>query len=369
MKHLCLCVLFLACAAHAGAAEPTVVSRGAPDALQPQAAVDEQGQVHVVFGSGDSLFYCRSGDGRDFSEPVELPTGGKLALGMRRGPRIAVAAGTIVIAAIVGQQGGGRDGDILAWRSQDGASWAGPARVNDAAGAAREGLHALAAGPDGRCYCAWLDLRNGKTEIFCAASDDQGTSWGENRRVYRAPGGSVCECCHPSVVVDAQGKLYVMWRNSVDGQRDMYWSISRDGGATFSRAKKLGRGGWPLDACPMDGGAIVVDGTGEAFTLWRREGEIFAAGPRDADERRLGRGEQPWAAPAARGAYCVWLAGRPGDLLFLPPGAQRPRTLAQAANDPVVVAGSAPGAPAVVLWETGDNGHREVRALVVPPNE
>jgi hypothetical protein len=44
----------------------------------------------------------------------------KPTLGMRRGPRIAVAPGAIVISAVVGEKGRGADGDLIAWRSVDG---------------------------------------------------------------------------------------------------------------------------------------------------------------------------------------------------------------------------------------------------------
>ena len=53
-----------------------------------------------------------------------------------------------------------------------------------------------------------------------------------------------------------------MWRNSLDGARDMFVSESRDGGRTFSNARKLGSGTWPLKACPMDGGHLAFDAAG-----------------------------------------------------------------------------------------------------------
>ncbi|KAJ3054740.1 hypothetical protein HK102_011471, partial [Quaeritorhiza haematococci] len=62
-----------------------------------------------------------------------------------------------------------------------------------------------------------------------------------------------------------------MWRNSLKGARDLFLADSSDGGRTFSPAEKLGRGTWPLNACPMDGGAVAVGpagpgaGGGEAY--------------------------------------------------------------------------------------------------------
>jgi hypothetical protein len=171
--------LCLACASRAMAAEPVLVSGNVHDARQPQAAVDEQGRIHVVFGSGDSMYYCRSDQSDGFLPPVEVPSTGKLSLGMRRGPRLAVTDDAVVVTAVAGELGRGRDGDLLAWRSTDmGETWDGPAAVTDSPAAAREGLHGMAAGPGGRVCSVWLDLRHGKTEIFAAVSLDHGATWG-----------------------------------------------------------------------------------------------------------------------------------------------------------------------------------------------
>src|SRR5260221_12587103 len=69
---------------------------------------------------------------------------GELALGMHRGPRVAYTGQGIVISAVVGQQGKGKDGDVMAWRSLEGGkNWSAPDRLNDAPGSTRESLHAL----------------------------------------------------------------------------------------------------------------------------------------------------------------------------------------------------------------------------------
>ncbi len=182
-------------------------------------------------------------------------------------------------------------------------------RVNDVAASAREGLHAMAAAPKGAVFCVWLDLRNDKTELFAARSGDGGATWSANQFVYRSPSGSICECCHPSAAFDEQGKLYLMWRNSLDGTRDMYVLVSDDGGETFGAAQKLGQGTWPLKACPMDGGMIAAGASGPA-TVWRRDRQVFVAAPNER-ERLLGSGEQPWIAMTKQGASVVWLAKRP----------------------------------------------------------
>ncbi|MGH9674620.1 MAG: sialidase family protein [Bryobacteraceae bacterium] len=263
---------------------------------QPQLAA--QGDlVAVAFGSGNTVRFAGSRDGgRTFSRPVIVAEVEKLALGRHRGPRVALAGDSIVIAAISG-------GELLSWRSTDsGRTWARAVRVNDVPTSAREGLHALAAGR-GIVYTAWLDLRTKGMKLFGAASRDGGRTWSKNRLLYESPDGHICECCHPSVEIGDDGRIYAMWRNWLGGNRDMYLAISTDGGESF-REQKLGKGSWPLKACPMDGGGLAVAGS-EVTTVWRREQTVYKARAGAAEEK-LGLGRDAAIAMAGGKTYIAW---------------------------------------------------------------
>lgn len=332
---------------------------------QPQVAVDRNGTIHVVYGVGQQIRYRRSSDGgKTFSAAVDLPSAYVISLGMRRGPRIAVGKDTICVTVIGGVQGKGKDGDVLAFRSEtQGQTWTGPVLVNDVPDSAREGLHAMAAGPSGELNCVWLDLRQRKTEVMASRSSDGGRTWSPNVLVYRSPDGSVCECCHPSVALDDRGGVHVLWRNSLGGQRDMYASVSSDGGATFGPAAKLGSGTWPLDACPMDGGAIAVAGR-QVATIWRRGQDVFLVEGQQP-ERRLGTGEQPVLALTHHGPWAAWLTKRGESLFLLNPGAEQPIQLATYAADPVIATGPQGRGPVVVAWEVRQGKQRSIQCQVV----
>ena len=343
------------------AAEPVIVASG-NGAKQPQAAVATDGKVHLIYGSGESVFYCQSTDeGATFAKPQEAFRAANMSLGMRRGPRIAVTGDTVVVTAIGGRQGKGKDGDVQAWRSTDeGATWQGPVRVNDAADSAREGLHGMAAGPDGSVWCVWLDLREKRSEVYASKSTDGGATWQPNVLVYRSPGGSVCECCHPSVTV-TEGAVHVMFRNSLGGNRDMYVASSKDG-TKFAPAKKVGQGAWKLDSCPMDGGMLAPGPKDSLFTVWRRNGEVFSAASTGGREQLLGRGEQPWVASSANGPVIVWTAGREGDLLVQSPASKQAQKLGGAARDPMIASATNGTGPVVACWESKRDGQPVVMA-------
>jgi hypothetical protein len=345
----------LALPAIAVAGDPIELARGvAPQhPQQPQVAVASDGAIHVAFGirtSGTegSVSYTRSDDGgKSFSQPVKLATVNKLALGMRRGPRIAVSGDAVCISVI-----GHKDGNILLFRSTDqGKTWKEPVTVNDKAHSASEGLHAMAASSKGELTCVWLDHRHKESEVFSSTSTDSGKTWSRNVLAYRSPDGSVCPCCHPSVTYSPDGKIHVLWRNDLAGSRDMYHAVSSDGGKTFAKAQKLGTGTWPLDRCPMDGGSIAAGANGEPATVWRRDKSIYLFGAGSSQELELGRGEQPWLTASSKGPIAVWLRKRGESLLFRLPNAKRPIELSTAAVDPVIAAGGPKNDIVVAAWE------------------
>jgi hypothetical protein len=83
-----------------------------------------------------------------------------------------------------------------------------------------------------------------------------------------------------------------MFRNNLKGNRNLYLATSTDGGKTFPSAQKLGEGDWKLNACPMDGGALVIDENGTPQTTWRRETKIYTATP-GAPEKEISEGRTP----------------------------------------------------------------------------
>ena len=349
-------ILWATFAAHVGPMGPDAPAR------QPQLAANTS-TVVLTFGAGKAVYCSVSHDrGKTFSAPAKVAEAGILPLNRHRGPRVALSGNTIVITAVTGNQldesphahGLPSDGDLSVWRSKDGGeTWSKGKPINDAPGAATEGLHALAANGQGTLFAAWLDKRGARgTRLYAARSTDDGATWSKNMAVYQSPDGSICECCHPSVAIDAAGRLLVMWRNSLGGSRDMYLAASRDGVA-FPAPEKLGNGTWQLNACPMDGGGLAVS-PGKILTAWRRGGDIFLAEP-GHPERQVGTGKDVALALSGDRAYALWSNGSRLEAW----NGGKVEVLSAAGAFPSLC--SLPSGGALAAWE--ENGAIEIRLL------
>ncbi|MGC4038462.1 MAG: sialidase family protein [Chitinophagaceae bacterium] len=248
----------------------------------PVVVKDNSGNIHVVYGNGDSILYSYStNSGRSFSAPSLISVVPKLSASHTRGPQIAATAGGLIVTAC------NENGDIFSFNKKNSGQWVPGARVNDRDTVAKENLMSLS-GDDQSVFAVWLDLRDKHNKIFGAKSTDGGKTWSTNFLIYASPDATVCECCKPSVQVKANN-VYVMFRNWLYGNRDLYLVQSSDGGTTFGQAQKLGNGNWALNGCPMDGGGMALNNEGRPETIWNRKGIIYACKP-GREEMRLGEG-------------------------------------------------------------------------------
>ncbi len=325
-------------------------------AVQPQVAVARGGKVHVVFGKENSVYHISSSDGKLFSAPVKVGELTKLALRLRRGPRIAATDDRLLVTAI-----SHADGDLHAWSSSDdGATWREEAPLNSVAASAREGLQALAGNGRGLVVAAWLDDRAGGKELWSRTSHDGGATWQDDARVYASPDGHVCECCHPSLALGSHGEMTAMWRNSLGGARDLWQATSTDGGRTYAPAQKLGTGTWKSNACPMDGGGLAFGPMGLEST-WRCGTSIFTARPGEPEAPLAEHAAQPVIAFGASERLLAW--EEVGQIRFQR-GVQPARTIAQGSAPALASIGET--VHAFLSWEAPAGGVPSLFAAVLP---
>ena len=253
------------------------------DGQMPAIAKDNANNLHIVFGIGDSIMYTYSNDkGITFSAPVLIAQIPHVYTFAMRGPQIAATDDGLVITACTS------DGNIFSFYKNTGSDWKQGSKVNDVDTVAKEGLMALSAYGN-NAFAVWLDLRgNQRNKIYGAKSIDGGKTWSKNILIYASPDTTVCECCKPSVITQ-KDKVVVMFRNWLDGNRDLYLVQSNDAGNSFEEAQKLGFGSWKLNGCPMDGGGLAMNDEVQLQTVWRRHDKIYFDNPGNP-EKEIGEG-------------------------------------------------------------------------------
>ena len=317
----------------------------------PNITNDSAGNIHLVYGIGDSIMYTRSSDdGGSFAKPSLIAVLPKLFSFATRGPQVAVTNRGVVVTACTAK------GNIYSYYIEN-KVWKQGARVNDADTVAKEGLMALS-GAGENVFAVWLDIRNnnGKGQrVFGAKSDDGGRSWRKNILVYASPDKTVCECCKPSVAMQGN-HVYVMFRNWVGGARDLYVTQSSNRGNSFEQAQKFGMGSWKLDGCPMDGGGIAISKNGEVQAVWKREANIYTATP-GMPEKKIGEGSGCTIETVNNKNVYAWTEN--GKVVFMKPGGLKE----------VIGDGSRPVLKAIddnqvmCVWEKGKQIHASVLEL------
>lgn len=254
--------------AAANASNPTI-------ALDPKAAM-----IYVAYigkaGEERNVYLARMRPGEDkFSAPVQVNDIAGDAAAHSEAPAQVVAGpeGNIYVLWHKDTFQEGRrfpTSNLRFARSTDGGKTFAPAIfVNDdyAGPPTSHGFHSIAVAPDGTIYVAWLDGRDKAIApaVMVARSTNGGQSFDPGVIVAH----KICPCCRTALTVDAQGTLYVVFRNVYpENLRDMAIARSQDGGQTFSTPTRIHEDGWVIDGCPHNGPAIATDADGNVHLAW-----------------------------------------------------------------------------------------------------
>ena len=282
MKLITICCLFTWLA---GAGTLASATEEPIKGQQPQLSLDKNGTVRMAFGRQDSIFCStKPAHAAGFSAPRFVGAVKGMHLGMTRGPQIATSSNYSVITAM--DKAGNIHSFLLRHTS---GKWIKQKQVNDVPTSAPEGLMSVAADDQDNFYAVWLDTRKHKhNNIFISSLKSKAGKWERNRLIYESPDGHVCECCKPSIAVKGN-HIAIMFRNWLNGSRDVYVTESFDKGKQFNAASKLGSGTWKLNGCPMDGGGVYIDDANQTHTTWQREGRVYYAKPQET-EKEIGKG-------------------------------------------------------------------------------
>ena len=212
----------------------------------PALAMNSDGHIHVVWQgkyrewSRDPyqyyIYHARSTDGgASFSTAQQINDVVESDVGR---PDIAVDNSGRICVVWQDARRGEWDTDIYADCSTDGgATWGTDVRVNeDDQGAARQRNPLVAVDSRGWVHVAWQDDSGGDWDIRYARSTDHGASFGPGRRVNDLLAGDQTD---PAIAVRGSGQVYLAWNDLREGDGDVRYAVSTDGGSSFSASVRV----------------------------------------------------------------------------------------------------------------------------------
>jgi len=328
--------------------------------IQPQAAVDSKGVVHLIYykgeGGGGDLFYVRQEPEKEsFSKPIQVNSRPKsaMAAGTIRGAQLAVGKnGRVHVAwnghapsghaksshAAAGHGAAGHlpDGHAGSGHSTGGHAADQPAwmkapmlytRLNDAGTAfeperdvitvARglDGGGAVAADTQGNGEGVWHAPKPGDTNgeagraVFFARSTDEGKTFAPEKLGTDKPTGA-CGCCGMKAFADDRGNVFALYRAASEKvNRDEVLMVSRNRGENFEIAFSHP---WKVASCPMSSAFFSADKAG-VLASWETEGKVYFA---RLDPNTLKLSEPVSPPGTSRRKHSVAVGNQQGEVLL-----------------------------------------------------
>jgi len=250
--------LMLSLTAVVNAGDPPQTSEAAEaGAIQPAIAADAKGKLYLAYVLGDprQCWFKTSDDGKQWSEPEKVSVNAySVAAGMTRGPRIALAKDDTVVITLCAKLTKQDEMHVYCYRKGTKDKAFAGARVASANAKDHEGMQDMAVDAQGDVHVTWLDSRDGGkgNQPWYARSSNGGKTFKGEVMAYKAPGGSICPCCAPSIAVSSDGKtVAIQFRNKLKPAagsgadvHDMYTAVSTDGGKRFKETRLDDRERW-----------------------------------------------------------------------------------------------------------------------------
>jgi hypothetical protein len=287
-------VLLLRTGADVRAAVDVLTVRTPEEGIQPQAAIDSKGDIHLIYyrgepGAGDIFYVKRAAKEKAFSTPIPVNTqkGSAIAAGSIRGAQLAVGkAGRVhVVWDGMGKgtrkvQIGGKDvAPLLYTRLNDTGTAFEPERNIITYAAGLDGGSSVAADARGHVYVTWhghageSGAKEAGRAVFVAMSKDDGRTFAREQQAVRKATGA-CACCGMRALADSRGAVYVLFRAATENiERGVNLLVATQPGADFQVAFTHP---WQATQCPMSSMSLC-EAPGGVFGAWETGDNVFLA--------------------------------------------------------------------------------------------
>jgi hypothetical protein len=297
------------------------VIRISTNSLVPDAIVDKQGTLHMVYGLDHHAYYIRStNNGATFTSPVWVNSSGMVETKMgERGPKLAVGSDGVIHVVWQDEWAPGVRTYVRHSRSLDGGKTFAPlTKVSSMSGV--DGVTMTADGA-GNVVAFWHVMDNPPPDVpqatwlFTARSTNNGAAFVPSERVKISNlAGVACSMCMTRARISVDGNVYLAFRSAVGSIRDFYLLKGAPSVNQFT-AIRVNHDNWNIDYCPMAGPELCFDPYGSALCAFMTSNRTYwAVADAPAASFRL---HVPTPANEADEIYPTVVANRRGEALFL----------------------------------------------------
>ena len=250
---------------------PKNVSNNADYSFTPQIAVDAAGNIYMAWeddtNANSNILFSRSTDGGATFLPAPAAKQVSNSLGCSFSPVMAVdAAAHINIVWEDSPDCSFRTSNIFFSRSTDGGmTFSAPTNLSATMNTALYSVPQIAVDTTGNINVLW-ESDTGNLAIWFSSSRDGGATFSSPKMVSTNPGGSL----NAQIAVDKNGNINVVWEDDIAGHSDISFSRSTDNGANFSFPMNLSN---PLGNCIANSNAprIGLDIAANINVVWSND--------------------------------------------------------------------------------------------------
>jgi len=171
----------------------------------------------------------------------------------------------------------------------------------------------------GNVYLAW----SGNGDLFISHSVDRGLSWTAPQRVDSGP-SAVVRTAEPRIACDGSGRVYLVWKDSRDGDHHVYFNRSLDSGDSWEPSDvRVDSIAGAVDGYRY-GPIIAADSLGDVYVGWVKNGHLYLIASNDAGQTwgspetaldRFGVGDPAGSRPSIAAddsghVYVAWTIGQ-----------------------------------------------------------
>lgn len=248
--------------------------------IQPQAVVDEEGTLHLIYYQGErkngNLYYVtRKPSATEWSTPIRVNSEEGSANRNEAISRAQMAIDKNGIVHVVWFN----VRPVKYWYARKRGSDSGFEQQRNLVTQYNKGVEtgaSVAVDGNGGVFVIWHagDFENeGNRSVYITRSRDGGETFTAEARVNPDNTGA-CACCGLKSMVDDQGAVYVSYRAAGESvHRDMVLLKSTDEGRNFMSETVHE---WELSACPVST-TTIAGGPEGAMVAWETEGQVYFA--------------------------------------------------------------------------------------------